>query len=614
MIINILLFFTGISYGIYCLTKFVLNNKSVIIKIKVKYFLPLIILYSMTIISAIIMIPREIMIIINFSMYLSGFLLVYIFGIINTLIFQDPVIILNGKSPYSIPFIFFIIPTLIMTLIFIPKKGDIIIQFSCVLILFTITYFTGIYLMLYELKKDFNEKINNKITIQGMGTDKKKLVLINPVNRNKTGLSVNPSSIFPPLGLGIVAALTPANFDITLIDENVEEFSFLEADIVGITAFTSSANRAYEIASIYRSKNIPVIMGGIHASFNCEEALQNVDSIVIGEAESSWKNVIDDFMNNRLKKKYKGELVELVNIPIAKREIFSPKYLQGTIQTSRGCPMDCYFCSVTPFNGRKYRQRPVEEILNELETMKEKQIFFIDDNLLGYSKESERRAIDLFKGMTERKLDKEWFCQTSLNFGSNKEVLRWASKSGCRMVFIGLESSDANELKTMHKKLNLKLDYERAFRNINNHGIAVLGAFIYGSDAENTESMRNKTDYILKNRIDVVQTTILTPLPGTRQFEFYDQENRLLYKNFPHDWERYDMTELTYLLKNIENDFFIMELRKSRKKFYSNFHLFLKFFKTWINTGNITTAFYSYNSNKVYRNVSIIQNDGLRGN
>lgn len=346
-------------------------------------------------------------------------------------------------------------------------------------------------------------------------------------------------------------------------------------------------------------------MGGIHASMVPEEALDYVDSVVIGEAESIWPTIIKDFLNNKLEKKYQGVHLNLENIIIPNRKIFSNRYLFGTLQTSRGCPMDCYFCSVSAFNGRKYRQRPYEEVLDELEKMPQRMIFFVDDNILGYGKSAEERAINLFKGMVERKLNKTWFCQASLNFGSNEEVIKWAAKAGCKMVFLGLESADPEELKAMDKKLNLQLEYERAFKNINKYKIAVLGAFIFGSDSETKESMYRKVKYILKNRIDVIQTTTLTPLPGTRLFKELRQNERLIHENFPQDWKLYDMGHLTYSIKNMENEEFMRRHKKCIRRLYSKFSLYKKFFKTWIHSKSFQTAMWAYSSNKNYRNVSL---------
>lgn len=602
---NSSLFIAGIAYAIYYIAVSIRGNRAVYAGIRVKCFIPLAALYAVVITCTIFMIPHNAVMIASFGMFLAGYLVTYVCTVVNVLVYRDPVVKIGTKSPYLIPFLCFLIPTLIMTSVYIPRDRDAITGFSITLCLFILTFGISIRLVLGDLRRMFSAECSKPGMIIGKGTNRKRLVLINPVNHAKTGLTDNTSSIFPPLGLGIIAALTPDDFDIVLIDENIEPFVYCDADLVAITAFTSAANRAYEIAAVYRAKGVPVVMGGIHASMNSEEALNYVDTVVIGEAESSWGNLINDFRKSGLQKIYRGELIDMKDFIVPRRDIFSPRYLQGTIQTSRGCPMDCYFCSVTPFNGKVYRQRPVEDVLNELESMKERQIFFVDDNLLGYSRESAERAIALFKGMVERKLNKEWFCQASLNFGGNDEVLKWAAKSGCRMVFIGLESPEPDELKSMHKNLNLKMDYDKAFQNINRHGIAVLGAFIFGSDAETVDSIRFKTAYMLRNRIDVIQTTILTPLPGTRQYDTFRDEDRLIYRHYPRDWDRYDMSELTYTMKNIDNLTFITEIDKSQRRIYSMRNIINRFIRTLRNTGNMNAAFYSLASNMVYRNVSL---------
>ena len=527
----------------------------------------------------------------------------YFFGIKETTNNKDVILKINNKSPFIIPILFYLIPTIIMNLFFLFDDKIALFQFFMILLFGVIFYFIGIHILLRDLKKEFEAESKSKKFDRFEG--EKKLLLINPVNQDKIGLTINPSSRFPPLGLAIIASLTPKNFQIKLIDENFDKFEYEDVDLVGITAFTSVANRAYEIATHYKKRNIPVIMGGIHASMMPDEALKYVDCVVIGEAESIWPIVINDYLNNNLKIKYEGVHLDLQNSVIPNRQIFNTKYLFGTIQTSRGCPMDCYFCSVSAFNGRKYRQRPYEEVLDELKNIPQRYIFFVDDNILGYGKNAEERAIHLFKGMVERKLNKTWFCQASLNFGSNEEVLKWAGKAGCKMVFLGLESADPEELKVMDKKLNLQLEYEKAFKNINKYKIAVLGAFIFGSDSETKEGMGRKVDYILKNRIDVIQTTILTPLPGTRLFYDFQKNKRLKYTNFPEDWDLYDMGELTFYINKLQNEEFLKTLKIYLNKIYSKWTLYKKFLKTWFHCKSLETALWAYSSNKNYRKVAL---------
>ncbi len=185
-----------------------------------------------------------------------------------------------------------------------------------------------------------------------------RLLLINPSITNKALGNIRATA-WPPLNLPYLAAVTPSHYQIEVIDENVEPFKYREADIVGITALTSSVFHAYQIAQIYREKGIPTIMGGIHVSMMPDEAQRYCDSVVIGEAENIWPKVLEDFEAGKLQKQYRGSWADLETLPIPRRDILqNPYYRWGSIQTSRGCPMNCSFCSVTAFNGRRFRRRP----------------------------------------------------------------------------------------------------------------------------------------------------------------------------------------------------------------------------------------------------------------
>ena len=436
---------------------------------------------------------------------------------------------------------------------------------------------------------------------------KRKLLLINPVNPTRNGLTVNKSSRFPPIGLGIVAALTPQTWEVQLIDENWNKFSYEDADLVGLTAFTASANRAYEIASIYREKHVPVVMGGIHASLCPDEALEFVDSIVVGEVEPVWQKVIEDFEKNQLLPHYEGSWIDLKNMVSPRSDLFHPEYQFASIQTSRGCPMDCDFCSVTVFNGHKYRRRPINDVLEELKITPQKMIFFVDDNIVGYGKNSREQSINLFKGMVDLKLNKLWFCQASLNFADDEELLYWAGKAGCKMVFIGIESEEINTLKEVNKKLNINRgidSYKHAFEKIQKAGIAVLGAFIFGLDKDDKIKLSNRAKYCIKSGVDVIQTTILTPLPGTRLFKKFKQNNRLLYEDFPKDWDHFDMTEVVYHPKRMST----IELKEHMDSIGRQIHswstILKKAIRTLFRTKDFTATMFAFSSNVNYRNVS----------
>lgn len=570
------------------------------------YIVPLASFLVVAVVPSFFFMPRNAGMILGFAQFLFGFSLTYLAMVREALKNKDAILTIGERMPFIMPVLIFAFSTIVSSFFFIPRDSSIIIPFSSCFGLSLIAYSLGAAIIFKGLQSARLQRTN--IHAENSG-GKKVLVLVNPVNPHKGGLTVNASSRFPPLGLGIIAALTPDDYHVILIDENVKAFEFVPCDLVGITAFTSSANRAYEIAAIYRKAGITVVMGGIHASMVSEEAARYADSIVIGEAEGVWRELLSDFEQGRLKRRYEGVAADLSGTVTPRRDLFSSDYLFATVQTSRGCPMDCYFCSVSPFNGRKYRQRPVEEVLDELEHIDQEFIFFVDDNILGYGKGAEERALRLFKGMVERKMKKSWFCQASVNFGDNPELLRWAAKSGCRMVFIGLESADPEELEAMGKSLNLKRNYERAFRAIHNHGIVVLGAFIYGSDAESPASMARKTEYIQKAPVDVVQTTILTPLPGTRLFAQYESEGRLVYKDFPADWDRFDMGELTYSPRLMDREEFARTLEKCWKRIYSSPSLAFKFLRTLFLTRSMTAAFWARSSNLNYKNTGQVSKE-----
>ncbi|MBN1265893.1 MAG: B12-binding domain-containing radical SAM protein [Anaerolineales bacterium] len=442
-----------------------------------------------------------------------------------------------------------------------------------------------------------------------------RLLLINPVNPARTGLTINESSRFPPLGLGIIAALTPDNWGVTLIDENWETHKFQPADLVGITAFTASACRAYAIASEYRRAGIPVVLGGIHASMCPQEALRYVDAVVIGEAEAVWPQVLEDFRAGRMKQIYRGEWQDLTQTVVPRRSLFHPGYNFASIQTSRGCPMNCDFCSVTAFNGRRYRRRPPEDVLAELETIPQKMLFFVDDNIIGYSREDRETAKTLFREMADHHLDKLWFCQASINFADDEELLYWAGKAGCKMVFLGLEAEHDQPLREVKKKLNLSRgvdSYREAFRRIHKAGIAVLGAFIFGMDSDTPGLLDLRTRYMIRSDVDVMQTTTLTPLPGTDLFARLEEEARLLYTNHPEDWDHFDMTEVTYQPAQMSPAELSESTIRNNRKMYAAPVLARKALRTFLTTRDPMAAMFAWHSNQNYRNVALHTPQGKR--
>ncbi len=439
-----------------------------------------------------------------------------------------------------------------------------------------------------------------------MSKKKYKLLLINPLSTKRIGLIRDQKSIYPPMSLGIVAALTPEHWEIELLDENFERFEFKDADLIGLTALTSQVTRAYEIASIYKKKKIPTIIGGIHVSMMQEEAMTNVDTVVVGEAESVWGTILEDFENNRLKHIYNGVLKSMVDSPHPRIDLYHPAYAFGSVQTTRGCPMNCEFCSVHEFNGKRYRPRPVNDVVDEFEKIPQDKVYFVDDNFIGYSKKSAERVVEICKEIIKRGIKKNWFCAASMNIAEHEEVLKYASEAGCRMIFLGIESELIDQLESANKKLNVKIgidNFSKVYNKIHEYGIAVLGAFIYGLDTDTPTTIKNRTNYILNSEIDAMQATILTPLPGTPLFNRMQQENRLIYNNFPEDWARYDFVEVVYKPKLMSADTLSKIVDASWKTLYDEKRLKKKFIKALKSTRNSISATWSYNSNLHYNSL-----------
>ncbi len=436
---------------------------------------------------------------------------------------------------------------------------------------------------------------------------KRKLVLINPRGQHRQGFVIDKESRYPPLGLAIVAALTPDDWEIVLKDENFEDFEYEHADLVGITSFTSTVTRAYEIADEYTSRNTPVVLGGIHASMLPDEALRYVDVVAVGEAESTWPRIIADFENGELRKTYSGELINLKDMPRARHDLYHEDYVFDSIQTTRGCPMQCEFCSVHSFNGRAYRMRPVEDVLDEMEIIKAPNFMIVDDNIVGYNKPAREHAKSVFKGMLERGIKKDWFCQASINFGEDEELLQLAADAGCRLVLIGVESEKTDALESMKKRTNLNAgvhNYQKIFAKIQSYGISVLGTFIFGLDTDDIQDLRNRMHYIMESNVNASQVSVLTPFPGTATYDEFLKDGRLLENNFPADWEKYWGGEVVIQPKKMS----LEEMKAFKYELVDNLYnykrLMMVMKKTLKTTKNAKAAVWAFSANAHYRNMA----------
>ncbi|MEW6376442.1 MAG: radical SAM protein [Thermodesulfobacteriota bacterium] len=348
---------------------------------------------------------------------------------------------------------------------------------------------------------------------------------------------------FPPLSVLTLAASTPEDVEVSIIDENLEPIRYeIDADLIGITVMTPQAPRAYEIADMFRKRGEKVILGGFHVSFHPEEALEHADAIVIGEGDRVWREVIRDFKESKLKKIYYDDKpVNLSEIKAPRRELVEGKgYLfTNTIQTTRGCPFQCEFCSVSSFFGRGYRIRPIHLVIEELEALRRESVFLflVDDNLVG----NRPYAKDLFQEMVPLKF--KWASHAPLSFVNDDELLKLASKSGCMTLFVGFESLAQENLSMMGKKTNLGISPIEAVRKFHDNGIGILTSFILGYDHDTPDTFEKILNFCHQAKIDGALFPILTPYPGTLLRERLKREGRILTDR----WDLYDMEHVTFV-------------------------------------------------------------------
>jgi radical SAM superfamily enzyme YgiQ (UPF0313 family) len=406
-----------------------------------------------------------------------------------------------------------------------------------------------------------------------------RLYLINPFNPLVSLANVKESRwnryrVWKPLGLLVLAGLTPPDWEITIIDENLDlpDYSAIpRPDLVGITAFTSQASRAYDVASEFRALGAPVVMGGIHATMCCQEALEHVDSVVTGEAEGVWAQVLADARRGRLQSTYAGQHVDMSAIPQARNDLLSEGYAFGAIQTTRGCPLNCSFCSVPAFNGNRYRHRPIDQVIQELRSIREKWVLVVDDNLIGTNASHLARAKELFRAMIRAGLGKNWIGQVTINMADDEELLDLAVQAGCRGVFIGFESPTAQGLAEVGKKFNLirGRNFRTSVRRIQRHNILVVGSFIMGLDTDEPGIGRRIAKAANSYGVDILNTLFLTPLPGTRLWDQMKFEDRIAANDFPSDWRYYTLGFPTAHYKHFSWSAILEEMNACDRQFYS---------------------------------------------
>ncbi len=406
-----------------------------------------------------------------------------------------------------------------------------------------------------------------------------RLTLINPSNPLVSMVRVqenrwNRYRVWKPLGLMALAGLTPPEWEMSIVDENLgtpDYAAMPPPDLVGITAFASQANRAYEVAAHFRRLGVPVVMGGIHATTCADEAMERADAVVTGEAEAVWPQVLEDARRGNLKRRYDGGHAELDGIPPARHDLLPSGYVFGAIQTTRGCPLSCSFCSVTAVNGARYRQRPIADVVREFRLIRERSVLVVDDNLIGTRPEHVARAKDLFRAMAMADLRKEWIAQVTINFADDEELMALAARAGCRGVFIGFESTTPEGLREVGKKFNLQggRDFRASVRRIQRHKILVVGSFVIGLDVDGPGIGKHVAATASRYGVNMLNALFLTPLPGTRLWDQMSAEDRIRLDEFPEDWAYYTLGFPVARYKHLSVDDIIDEVDTCNREFYS---------------------------------------------
>ena len=339
--------------------------------------------------------------------------------------------------------------------------------------------------------------------------------------------AMRSSDAMEPMVFAILASLTPPGIELTLYDERLEDITCREpTDLVAMTVETFTARRAYQIAARYRARGVPVVMGGYHPTLLPEEAMHYCDSVVIGDAEAVWGEVLRDARRGRLKRLYRQPPGEPRIAARPDRRVFDGKRYApvSLVQYGRGCRFACDFCSIHAFYGKALFQRTVDEVIAELDSLDRRIIVFVDDNLFT----DVATTAALLRALVPLKL--RWVCQVSIDITRNDALLDLMARSGCTAVTIGFESLNEDNLRQMKKKWNLaRGDYSTAIRKFQDRGIMIYGTFVFGYDQDTAETFDLTVDFSIRSGFYLANFNPLTPTPGTSLYRRLHAQGRLLY-------------------------------------------------------------------------------------
>lgn len=353
-----------------------------------------------------------------------------------------------------------------------------------------------------------------------------KITLIMPSVGRKPNRSYVKTWQMEPLALAVLAGLTPEEAEIVFYDDRFEEIDFDEGtDLVAINVETYTARRAYQIADQFRERGVPVILGGYHPTLVPEEAVLYADAIMVGEAECVWRDVLADVKSGTLKTVYRStERPSLAGIKPNRKIYEGKRYMPlALVEWGRGCKFSCDFCSITSFYKATYNYRPVKEVTAEIESLKKRVVFFVDDNIGAFP----AAAKQLFRELVPLKI--KWVGQISINLSEDREMLELMVKSGCQGVLTGFESLHESNLIQMNKSWsNRTRDYERAVARFRDYGLVIYGTFVFGYDHDSQDSFERALDFALRQKLFFAAFNHLVPFPGTPLYRSLLEQGRLM--------------------------------------------------------------------------------------
>jgi radical SAM superfamily enzyme YgiQ (UPF0313 family) len=359
-----------------------------------------------------------------------------------------------------------------------------------------------------------------------------RITLVHPCIGRKPGQRYIRTWQMEPLPPALIAGITPPDVEVRFYDDRMEVIPFDEpTDLVALSVETYTARRAYQIASEYRRRGVPVVMGGFHASLCPDEVARYAESVVVGEAEALWPEVVDDYRHGRPQKFYRQKGRTSLSGVSPDRGIFRGKrYLPvGLIEAGRGCHFKCDFCAVQTVFGATQTRRPAGEILAEIAALKDEKrlIFFVDDNITSNMAE----AKELFRALIPLKV--RWVSQASINAAHDEEFLDLLHRSGCKGVLIGFESLNPENLRAMNKSFNtMRGGYLKALENLRRHEIRLYGTFIFGYDEDTPECFAETVSFAREHGFYIAAFNHLTPFPGTELYRRLEAEGKLLYDSW----------------------------------------------------------------------------------